>query len=226
MLLPLFLATVTATVATAATPTKPTYDPGDGWTLVWSDEFDSTTTTTLDPANWAFEIGTGSSGWGNNELEYYTSSSTNANVTDGSLYITALANDQGHAYTSARVKTEGLQQFEFGKVVASMQLPYGVGIWPAFWMLGSNINNVSWPTCGEIDIMELNGAQAATTDFTVHWNTAVYPALSQADYGLSATLPSGIFNDNFHFFEVEWNENVIIGRLDGVEMVCASFAFF
>jgi beta-glucanase (GH16 family) len=118
------------------------------YTLVWSDEFDGTMVNT---GNWGFETGGG--GWGNNEKEYYQAA--NATVANGNLVITAKKQRvKNYAYTSARLKTQGKREFTYGKIEARIKLPLGQGLWPAFWMLGANINTVSWPKCGETDIME------------------------------------------------------------------------
>ncbi|MEJ1972061.1 MAG: glycoside hydrolase family 16 protein [Lacunisphaera sp.] len=117
------------------------WSPGSGWTLAWSDEFNG---TAVDSANWTFETGGG--GWGNNELETYTASA--ATVQNGELVITANRNADG-SYTSARLKTQDKHAWTYGKIAARMRLPKGQGIWPAFWMLGSNLPAVGWPKCGE-----------------------------------------------------------------------------
>src|SRR5208283_5690275 len=125
------------------------------WQLVWSDEFNQPDGSSPDPTKWGFDTGGG--GWGNNELEYYTSRTNNARIVGGQLVIEA---DQesygGENYTSARMKTQGNWSWAYGRFEASIKIPRGQGIWPAFWMLGTNITSpgVGWPTCGEIDIME------------------------------------------------------------------------
>jgi len=122
------------------------------YTLIWSDEFGG---TDLNLNQWTYDIGQGDWGWGNNELQYYTNSSSNVSVDNGYLNITALNEQFGSAnYTSARIKSKGLFDFTYGKVEARIKVPVGQGLWPAFWMLGANIDNVSWPQCGEIDVME------------------------------------------------------------------------
>jgi beta-glucanase (GH16 family) len=125
------------------------------WDLVWSDEFNGTSVNT---ANWSFEVGGG--GWGNNELEYYTSGA-NAAVSGGLLTITARRESGGFncwygpcQYTSTRMNTRGKREFTYGRMEARMALPMGQGLWPAFWALGANIGSVGWPASGEIDVME------------------------------------------------------------------------
>ncbi|RPH74547.1 glycoside hydrolase family 16 protein, partial [bacterium] len=120
------------------------------WSMVWSDEFDS---SSINGNNWTHETGGG--GWGNNELEYYTNRTDNSYIQDGKLVIKVIKeNYSGRSYTSARLKTQNKKFWKYGKVEARLKLPAGQGIWPAFWMLGQNINSVGWPKCGEIDIME------------------------------------------------------------------------
>ena len=122
------------------------------YALVWSDEFDN---NELNLNKWTYDLGQGDWGWGNNELQFYTNNSANINVDTGYLHIIAKSQQfAGANYTSARIKTKDLYEFTYGKVEARMKIPYGQGFWPAFWMLGSNIDDVSWPYCGEIDIME------------------------------------------------------------------------
>ena len=150
------LASVAAAVSLISAPpvanafSPDTWTPGTGWTLVWADEFSG---TSVDAQNWTYDVGGG--GWGNNELETYTSSPANAYVQNGELVIKAIKS-RGK-YNSARLKTQGLHAWQYGKVAARIRLPYGQGIWPAFWMLGDNITTVGWPKCGEIDIMEMIG---------------------------------------------------------------------
>jgi len=180
------------------------------WGLVWSDEFDGPNGSSPDASKWAFDIGGG--GWGNNELQTYTSRTENARIEDGRLAIRALKetytgpDNVPRDYTSARLKTQGLHQWTYGKVEARMKLPYGQGLWPAFWMLGADITQVDWPNCGEIDIMENIGREPAIVHGTLHG-----PGYSGAN-GISSayTLAGGArFADDFHIFAVEWERNVI-----------------
>jgi beta-glucanase (GH16 family) len=136
------------------------------WKLVWSDEFNGPANATPDPAKWVYDLGAG--GWGNNELETYTHDLENAHLDgDGNLVIRALRSEQGR-YTSARLKTQGKFAVTFGKIEARMKLPYGQGLWPAFWMLGADISSAHWPSCGEIDIMEQIGKEPSTVHGTLH----------------------------------------------------------
>lgn len=180
--------------------------------LIWAEEFDYTGLP--DPAKWNMETGGG--GWGNNELQYYTNSENNAKVENGMLTITAREEEYGgRDYTSARMTTQSKFDFKYGKIEARIKLPYGQGLWPAFWMLGANINSVSWPACGEIDIMEMVGGdgQDNTCHATLHWENADG---DHGSYGESHTLSSGIFADDFHVFSVEWNSQMIKAYVDGI----------
>ncbi|HEV2710890.1 MAG TPA: glycoside hydrolase family 16 protein [Edaphobacter sp.] len=175
-----------------------------GWKLSWSDEFNGANGSAPDAAKWAFE--TGGSGNGNNELETYTRRPVNVQQNDGDLVITARkenftgADGIARPYTSGRIRTKGLFSQAYGRFEASIKLPLGKGIWPAFWLLGDDIGSVGWPKCGEIDIME-NIGEASTTYSTLHG-----PGYSGA-HGISAkfALPSGeAVNTGFHVYAVEW----------------------
>lgn len=190
----------------------PNYDPN----LVWSEEFNYTGLP--DPTKWNFETGGG--GWGNNELQYYTDSENNAYVDNGVLTITAREEQVGgRDYTSARITTQGKFDVKYGRIEARIKLPYGQGIWPAFWMLGANFSQVGWPMCGEIDIMEMVGGpnRDNTCHSTIHWDNNG----QHAEYGQSYTLPTGIFADNFHVFGITWNAQQIRGYVDDVEYFVA-----
>lgn len=176
--------------------------------LVWSDEFNG---TSVDPNNWVFETGGG--GWGNNELEYYQAA--NATVTNGNLVITAKKQRVGsNAYTSARMKTQGLHQFTYGRIEARVKLPVVKGLWPAFWMLGSNITTVNWPQCGEIDVMEHINTDSLIYG-TIHWYNN-----GNASYGSNmATSPSA-----YHVYDVEWTSTAITWHIDGVQYCTANIS--
>jgi len=130
------------------------------WRLIWSDEFNGPANSLPDPSKWTYDLGN-NNGWGNHELETYTNLPENAHMDgQGNLVIhveTALS-----GYTSARLKTQGLFAAQYGRVEARIKLPSGQGIWPTFWMLGSDVGTVGWPWCGEIDIMENIGSQPST----------------------------------------------------------------
>ncbi len=173
--------------------------------LVWSDEFSG---SSLDQSVWTYETGN-NGGWGNNELEYYTNRIQNSSVQNGILTITAAKESySGYNYTSSRIKTQGKYSVKFGKIEARIKLPYGQGIWPAFWMLGDNINQVGWPSCGELDIMEMIGGQGRekTVVGSAHWG---------GDYTNTYSLSSGILADSFHTFDITWNQKTIAWHIDG-----------
>ncbi|MCL6459598.1 MAG: family 16 glycosylhydrolase [Gorillibacterium sp.] len=174
------------------------------WNLAWSDEFDG---TSLNAANWSAEIGTGNSGWGNNELQYYTSRTQNVQVSGGNLAITAQRESyNGMNYTSARIKTQGLRSFTYGKIEARIKLPSGQGLWPAFWMLGTNIDSAYWPKCGETDIMERVNNNASVNG-AVHWD-----ANGQADY---SQVSGNLDFSQYHVYGVEWDSTYIKWFVDG-----------
>jgi beta-glucanase (GH16 family) len=183
--------------------------------VTWSDEFDGTAGTPVDSAKWKFDLG--GSGWGNNELEYYTNSTGNV-VQDGQghLAITARqenpANYQCHygtcQYTSGRILTADKFSQAYGRFEASIKIPKGQGIWPAFWMLGGD----SWPTTGEIDIMENIGKSPNTVYGTVHG-----PGYSGSG-GIGGNLTIGsALGDAFHAYAVDWSPDLIVWYLDGAE---------
>ena len=191
-------------------------DDEDEPNLLWSEEFNY---TGLPDANfWNMETGGG--GWGNNELQYYTSTESNAKVEGGVLTITAREESVGgRDYTSARITTQNKFDFKYGRIEARIKLPYGQGIWPAFWMLGANFSSVGWPSCGEIDIMEMvgGGGRENTCHSTIHWDNNG----DHAAYGESYSLSSGTFADDFHIFSVEWDAQRIRGLVDGTQYFVA-----
>ncbi|MDE2865363.1 MAG: glycoside hydrolase family 16 protein [Gemmatimonadota bacterium] len=174
------------------------------WRLVWSDEFEGPAGQLPDPANWAFDIGTD---WGNAQLEFDTDRPENVSLDgNGNLAITARQESyQGSAYTSGRIKTQGLFEQTYGRFEARIKLPVGQGIWPAFWMLGNDIDAVGWPECGEIDIMEYRGQEPGLVLGTIHG-----PGYS-ASAGVSGryALQGGRFDTDFHVFAIEWTEDGI-----------------
>src|SRR5215475_8743221 len=151
--------------------------------LVWSDEFNG---TTINSANWTYDLGNG--GFGNNELENYTNRPENARIENGMLIIEARReNLGGSAYTSARLKTQGLRTFPVNTwIEARIQSPQGQGIWPAFWSMGASISTVGWPSCGEIDILEIRGQNPFENLGTMHWAN---DNGSHASFGGSVTSP-------------------------------------
>lgn len=176
--------------------------------LFWSEEFSG---DQLSNSNWNYEIGNGCDislcGWGNNELQSYTNNPENIHLEDGKLVITA-RNLNGN-YTSARIKTQGKKDFRFGRIDIRARLPKGQGIWPAIWMLGSNITSVSWPNCGEIDIMELVGHEPKVVHGTVHYFDGSYKYNSS-----STSINPGDFSDQFHVFSILWDQNKIQWYVD------------
>lgn len=166
--------------------------------LAWSDEFNG---TSLDQTKWTNDIGTGDWGWGNNEQQYYTSRNDNCSVSNGSLKITALKESyNGSSYTSAKIISKGKYQTKYGYIEARLALPIMSGIWPAFWMLGANIDSTPWPYCGEIDIME-----AINYNFcffsTLHWNEGTEHA-----YQGSSSIDVGDRTE-YHTYGFLWTEN-------------------
>ena len=180
------------------------------WQLVWQDEF-----TNGISSDWVFETGTGSGGWGNNELQYYRRE--NATVSNGALVITARRESYGGMqYTSARMKTQGKKSWKYGKIEARIAMPSFQGVWPAFWMLGDNISSVGWPSCGEIDVME-HVNTGGTVHGTIHWQDHNN---TYANYGgnTSTSITS------YHLYTVEWNASAIKWFVDGVKFHEASIA--
>lgn len=162
--------------------------------LIWSDEFDG---TVLNTNNWTYEIGNGDWGWGNNEQQYYTNSTENAEVSNGTLKIHAKYQSMGNQkYTSARIKTAGKVEVGNGYVVARIKLPSVTGIWPAFWMLGTN--GKGWPMCGEIDIMESTNTNKYPAA-TMHWTTLQAPT---KDHYQTIPAYSNTFPD---FDKTQWH---------------------
>ena len=167
------------------------------WVLVWSDDFNF-----IDQSKWNYDIGAG--GWGNNELEYNTNESKNSFISNGNLVIQALK--EGNSYTSARMNTKNKWSIKYGKFEIRAKLPYGKGIWPAFWMLGDDINQVGWPACGEIDIMEFIGKDPNHVHASIHG-----PGY---DFTQSYYSQNGFSND-FHTYTVDWQPDKMRFYVDG-----------
>jgi beta-glucanase (GH16 family) len=189
-----------------STPTSlPTSTPQgyrQGWNLVWHDEFDG---SAVDPKNWTYDLG--GNGWGNAELEDYTNRPENVRLENGLLIIEGREEQyEGRLYTSARLKSQGLQEFQYGRIEARMKLPSGQGMWPAFWMLGNDIDKTTtWPNSGEIDIMEFIGKTPDTLYQTVHG-----PGYSGArGIGGHVALTADTLRNDFHVFAIEWEPNQI-----------------
>lgn len=185
-------------------------DQSNPWKLVWSDDFTSTNGSGVDMAKWSFDLG--GKGWGNNELQTYTSRAANASLEDGSLIIKVLretltgGDNITRDYTSARLLTHNTFKQAYGRFEARIKLPYGQGIWPAFWLLGDNIKTAGWPACGEIDIMENIGREPAIVHGTIHGPGYSGGAAITAAYSLPERRR---FSDDFHTFAVEWEPGVI-----------------
>lgn len=195
-----------------------------GYSLLWSDEFSG---SELNADDWSYDIGVGGNGWGNNELEYYRAE--NATVQEGLLIIEAREESYGgRSYTSSRIKTQNKFDFTYGRVDIRAAMPEGKGMWPALWMLGSNITTVSWPYSGEVDIMEMVGGSGLEnrTVGTAHWNNGgVYEAdgvtkkpYNPASFGDTYTLSGGETLANaYHVFSLEWTESELTWYIDDIQ---------
>jgi len=173
-----------------------------GYNLMWSDDFNA---GVIDEAYYNFELGDGCPdlcGWGNQELETYTNNPKNVFVEDGKLNIVA-TKEGGNEFHSARMTTKGKVEFQHGRIDIRARVPKGQGIWPAIWMLGSNIDEVGWPACGEIDIMEAVGHEPLNVHGTAHWGPEGGPN----------TFRGGTFQNNeefieaFHVFTLLWEQS-------------------
>ncbi|WP_275006137.1 family 16 glycosylhydrolase [Promicromonospora iranensis] len=177
--------------------------------LTWSDEFNGAAGSAPNGANWNFETGAG--GWGNNELQNYTSSRNNSAL-DGNGNLVITARQEGSGYTSARLTTKGKVQPQYGRLEARIKIPRGQGIWPAFWMLGGQFPGTPWPNSGEIDIMENIGREPNRVHGTLHG-----PGYSGANpvTGSYAHPQNWSFADDFHTFAIDWSPNSITWLVDG-----------
>jgi beta-glucanase (GH16 family) len=197
-------------VATAASQSLNVSSPAQAWNLVWSDEFDS---TSINGSNWTYDTGGG--GWGNGELENYTNRAANASLQNGALLIVARKESYGgSSYTSARLKSQNLRSFTYGRIEARLRLPAAQGLWPAFWMLGSSINQVGWPKCGEIDVMEHINT-VPLVQGTMHW-----------DYNGHVSSGGSTSCDvtQYHVYSIEWNSGAITWFVDGSQYWQGSIA--
>lgn len=184
--------------------------------LIWEDNF---TEEKLDTTKWNRQVEP--AGRFNKEWQRYTASEKNSYIENGQLILKAIHESDVHAeneYTSARLNTAGKFDFTYGKVVAKMKLPSGKAIWPAFWMLGSNIDenggDTLWPVSGEIDILELWGTDSASVvEANVHYADASGQHTQMGAEGYH--LPKGNFSDDFHEFEFEWTKEHMIWKVDG-----------
>lgn len=179
--------------------------------LVMADEFD--TNGAPDPSLWSYDIGTGDNGWGNQELQYYTDRPENVTVQNGYMIITARQESfQGSGYTSARLVTKDKFEQQYGRFETRMRLPWGQGIWPAFWMLGADIDSNPWPGAGEIDIMEYRGQEPTVVLGSVHG-----PGYSAGEAITKRyELTGDRFDTGFHVFGIEWGPNFVNYYVDDV----------
>jgi beta-glucanase (GH16 family) len=213
------LTTVTASLALllatscggGAVATPQVMPPSSGYVLTWSDDFSGADGSTPDATKWAYDLGGG--GWGNQELETYTSRAQNAQIKGGNLVITAqqetFTGTDGitRNYTSARLKTQDLFKQAYGRFEARIKIPKGQGIWPAFWMLGNDISTVSWPKCGEIDIMENIGREPGINHGSLHGPSTTAPT---SDMTSTISLPAGpAYGDDFHVYAIEWEPGTV-----------------
>lgn len=201
-----------APTTTIAAPDPIPPEPPDGMELVWSDEFDG---DEIDLDNWTYDIG--GWGWGNGESQYYTDRPENARTQNGLLVIELREERfEESYYTSARLKTQGLQEFRYGRMEARIKVPSGRGTWPAFWMLGSSFDHEAtddanrWPTVGEIDIMEYVGREPDLVIGTIHG-----PGYSGAGGKSGWNRQTFDIADDFHTFAVDWDETGIRWLFDG-----------
>jgi hypothetical protein len=178
---------------------------GNNDVLVWFDEFDGT--GAINTSKWSTETGGG--GWGNQEEQNYTTSTTNVKREGGILKIKAIKESNG-SYTSARIKTQDKFEFKYGRIEIRAKLPSAQGTWPALWMLGANYPDVGWPQCGEIDIME-QFQDKNKVKSTLHWKL---PNGERGEYGLDTTNPT---SNEFHIYSIDWTPNSITSYLDGTQ---------
>lgn len=179
--------------------------------LVMEENFDND--GVLNSDMWSYDIGTGTNGWGNNELQYYTDRPENIKVENGMLTITARQElYMGSGYTSAKILTKGKFEQKYGRIEARIKMPWGKGLWPAFWMLGADIDSNPWPDAGEIDIVEYLGNQPTKVLGTLHG-----PGYSGGEsISKSYSLTNSRFDTDFHIFGIEWGEKYINYYVDDV----------
>ncbi len=183
--------------------------------LVWQDDFD--TEGVPNPANWGYDIGTGVNGWGNNELQYYTDRTENVTVQNGILIITAQEEQfNGSSYTSAKLLTRDKFEQAYGRFEARIRVPDGSGLWPAFWLLGADCDEVPWPQCGEIDIMEYRRQEPTQVSGTVHGPGYSGLTIPQGQITKSYDLGNDRFDAGFHVFGIEWGPDYINYYVDDV----------
>jgi beta-glucanase (GH16 family) len=213
---------VLTSLALSLVPIAASAQTTTGWKLIWSDEFSGLAGSAPDASKWNYDLGGG--GWGNGEAEIYTSSQQNVFQDGrGNLVIRAIRDGTGN-YTSARLQTgsPGTSthtadlSWQYGRIVARIKLPFGKGVWPAFWMLGENFASVGWPSCGELDIMENFGT--FNNNASVNNGTAHGPGYSGGNgIGEPYTLPFGEkVADDYHVYAIEWSQDSLEWSVDGV----------
>ena len=219
------LAVCTSSLLAAAALCQTTTNTG-GWKLLWSDEFNGPAGSPPDSNKWNYDLGGG--GWGNNEAETYTNSPNNVfQDGNGNLVVRAIRDATGN-YTSARLQTGSPgasthtadNSWQYGLVVARIKLPFGHGVWPAFWMLGENIGTVSWPACGEVDIMENFGVfgnlnDVATNNGTVHGPVATGSGSAYGAGGTYTLPPGETVGDDYHVYAIQWSQDSVAFYVDG-----------
>ena len=203
---------VAASVAALAATASSSFSADNAlrWKIVWQDEFNGTAGTPPDSTRWTYDTGCS---WGNNELECYTKRQQNVSL-DGAGNLQIIARHEsygGRHYTSARILTEGLFSRRYGRFEARMKIPSGQGTWPAFWMLGTNIEKVDWPRCGEIDVMEAIGREPATVYGSMHG-----VGYDDGPINTPYQLTSGALADGFHLYAVEWSPKGIAWYIDSI----------
>ena len=170
------------------------------WVMIWNDEFDN---STLDNTKWVNDVG--GNGWGNNEAQFYTAGNANLTIANGEATFTAKDEQFGtNEYTSAKIISKNLFDIQYGKIEGRMKCPMGKGLWPAFWMLGNSIDTVSWPMCGEIDVMEHINSEAKIHG-TAHWDNVGHQYLG----GIINTNPA-----DFHTYTITWDSTYIKWYMD------------
>jgi beta-glucanase (GH16 family) len=200
-------------------PAEPVYDDPNGpvvwqpgsWSLVWQDEFDGPAGSPPDPTRWTHEIG--GWGWGNRELQSYTDSTNNSALDGaGNLILTARQEMlENNAYTSARLRTKGLFAHTYGRFEARMRLANGRGLWPAFWIMGDDLDEVGWPNAGEMDIVEQRGGDVLTVSGSLHGPAATWSA--DVPVTRAVSVPGGV-DASFHVYAVEWDPSSIVFLVD------------
>jgi len=182
------------------------------WQIIWQDEFEGPQGQVPDSTRWTYDTWGNDSGWGNNQLEFNSNRPGNVSL-DGAGHLAIVAREESYGglnYTSARIKTQSLFETTFGRFEARIMLPWGQGLWPAFWMLGNDIDSVSWPQCGEIDIMEYRGQEPSQIEGTLHG-----PGYSGGQgIGSTYTLTNARFDTEFYTFAIEWNLDSINWYVD------------